>query len=73
MLVEKVGYIILISIYLLIVPILADGILNMIGEDNLRSSTYSYASNSNIVKSLAEDVSRVIGMDAFIEKLNDGL
>ena len=69
MLVDKVGYAILISIYLM-VPFIADNIKNIIGEDNLQSN---YNSNSNIVMSLANNVSRAVGIDAFIEKLNDGL
>ena len=73
MLVEKImGCVILISMYLLAIPI-ANGISNIIGEDTLESNISNYTSNSNIVRSLANNVSRAIGMDAFIENLNDGL
>lgn len=73
MLVEKMmGCVILISMYLLAIPI-ANGISNIIGEDTLESNISNYTSNSNIVRSLANNVSRAIGMDAFIENLNDGL
>lgn len=73
MLVEKMmGCVILISMYLLAIPI-ANGISNIIGEDTLESNISNYTSNLNIVRSFANNVSRAIGMDAFIEKLNDGL
>lgn len=64
---EKIGYGILISIYLISFSI-GKGILN-----SSDMSMFESNSNQNIIQSIADDIANVIGMNDFFDSLNKGL
>ena len=64
---EKIGYILLISVYLLIFPL--SGGLHERFDDSLSKST----PQESLVEKIASDVSKAIGMDSFFNSLSRGI
>lgn len=64
---EKIGYIILISAYLLVFP-LAGGL-----SEKFDKSLSESISQESLVEKIASDLSNTIGLDSFFNSLNRGL
>lgn len=64
---EKVGYVILISMYLLVIP-MADGLSNIF-ENDLKTIN----SKPDMTEKLSNSLIKSMGMDSFIKNLSKGI
>lgn len=64
---EKIGYIVLISVYLLVFP-LAGGL-----HEKFDNSLSKSISQESLIEKIASDVSKAIGMDSFFNSLSRGI